>query len=113
VLDSCCCCPASLGDDSRAILIDLAEPVNCAVPSPLQKFKAARLPGVRSDLKPSLDGWMLSHTFGQDFGHRSLRHGHGSVRRSGRLPAAALRGRRAPPLCRSTAQAVVARPGHL
>src|SRR5438094_657632 len=68
VFDLCCCRPASLGNDSRSILPDLAEPVNCAVPSPLQKFEAARLPRVRLELKPSLDGGVLPHTFGQDFG---------------------------------------------
>src|SRR5437667_11082847 len=37
VFDLCCCRPASLGDDSRSILPDLAEPVDWPVPSPLQK----------------------------------------------------------------------------
>src|SRR5947209_20434044 len=113
VFDSRCRYPAPLGDDSRAILPDLAEPVNCAMPSTLQKFEAPRLPRVRLDLKPSLDGWMLTHALGQDFGHLSLRHGHGFLRPP-RQPFAvpAVPARPAPPPHRTTAPAAGAPPEH-
>ena len=104
---------APLGDNSRTLLLDLLEPVNGAVSSLLQHFQATRLPGARLDLKPSLYGLMLLHTFGQNFGDRLLRHGHGSQRRSGRLFAAALPGRPAPPPRRSILPAAAGRPEYL
>src|SRR5205823_8303485 len=105
--------PAPLGDNSRTLLLDLLEPVNGAVSSLLQHFQAAGLPGARLDLQPSLYGLMLPHAFRQNFGDRLLRHGHGSQRRSGRLFAAALPGRPAPPPRRSILPAAAERPEYL